>query len=225
MYTSQGLLANKITIKDYRDYLPLVKNQAYLLQRKINYQVELDDLVQSGTIGLLDALEKYEYNSNAKFETYAQQRIWGAMIDELRKNDVVSQEYRSLLNRIEQSKNKWKHEYGINPTEKQISSICNISIEKYQELMQLQNAINVISHDEKDVKSLVENIADDKPTTEMEIINEQLKALLVKEIDILSEREKYVLALYYTEEMTFKEIAHVLDLTEARISQDRKSVV
>lgn len=224
MYTMQGLIQkNKNDLT--KEYLPLVRNQAYMLQKKINYNVELDDLIQSGLIGLLDALDKFKNNQGAQFETYAKTRIYGAMIDDLRKMDLVSQEDRSLLNKIDKVTSQLMLETGIMPSVDKIITACDITSKKYYDLIQLKNATHVLSHDEEDVKFLVENVSDDNQNIEAKTIKNQMRALLAKEIDNLPEREQHIMALYYQEELTLKEVAHVLDLTEARVSQLHNQII
>lgn len=224
MYTMQGTLqSNKNDLT--KQYLPLVRNQAYMLQKKINYNVELDDLIQSGLIGLLDALDKFKNNQGAQFETYAKTRIYGAMIDDLRKMDLVSQEDRALINKIDKVTIQLTDQNGVLPSVEKVINACEISSKKYYDLVILKNATHVLSHDEDEVKFLVESVSDESQNIEAKSINNQLKTLLAKEIDNLPEREQHIMALYYQEELTLKEIAHVLELTEARVSQLHNSIV
>lgn len=224
MYTMQGMLQkskNELT----KQYLPLVKNQAYMLQKKINYNVELDDLIQSGLIGLLDALDKFKNNQGAQFETYAKTRIYGAMIDDLRKMDLVSQDDRALLNKIDKVVKSLTNENGNAPSAESIIEACNISTKKYYELVQLKNATHILSHDEESVKFLIEGVVDDNQNIEATSIKKQMRTLLAKEIDNLPEREQHIMALYYQEELTLKEVAQVLELTEARVSQLHNQII
>lgn len=224
MYTASGLMQkNKNDLT--KEYLPLVKTQAHMLQRKINYNVELDDLIQSGLIGLLDALDKFQNNRNAQFETYAKTRIYGAMIDDLRKMDLVGQEDRSLLNQIEKATQKVKESNLKDAQPELIARMCNISVKKYNDLILLKHATHVISHDEEGMKFLIEGVIDDNQDIEATTIKNQLKILLAKEIDNLPERDQHIMALYYQEEMTLKEIAEILELTEARVSQLHNKIV
>ena len=227
MYTSVGLLnsVDSAPILDYKFYMPLVRKQAHILQKRINYMVELDDLIQSGVIGLLDAIQKFKQTTAAKFETYAQTRIWGAMIDDLRSMDLISSDCRALLNTIDKETIKLRNETGANPSETQISKGCNISLKKYQELIQLRHSINVVSDDESDVMSLIECIEDETQNIEINFFKKELKDLLVNAIDGLPEREQHIMALYYQEDLTLKEIAYIIGLTEARVSQLHNQII
>lgn len=223
MYTAQGQLA-KNTNMLVQQYIPLVKKQASLLHKKINFNGELDDLIQSGMIGLLDALSKYEEKQGAQFETYAQLRIYGAMVDDLRKLDVLSQDDRALLKKID----KVEQEYLNNGNHINIEEIvnkCDISIKKYHEIMQLKNASISLSHDDDAIKYLIEGVSDEGQNIEGNSIKKQMVEMLSQEIDSLPEREQTIMALYYTEELTFKEIAGILELTEARVSQLHNQII
>lgn len=103
--------------------------------------------------------------------------------------------------------------------------MCNISVKKYNDLILLKHATHVISHDEEGMKFLIEGVIDDNQDIEATTIKNQLKILLAKEIDNLPERDQHIMALYYQEEMTLKEIAEILELTEARVSQLHNKIV
>jgi RNA polymerase sigma factor for flagellar operon FliA len=224
MYTAKGHI-KKDNGHLAQQYLPLVQSQAKLLYKKINYNVDLEDLIQSGVLGLLDALEKYKESDSAQFETYAKIRIYGAMVDQLRSLDPLGQEDRALLKKIAQTENELQHTQAGKVSTTDIANKCSISIKKYHELMQLQNSSSVISHDQEEVKYLIDEMADQAPSLESKTIKHQLQGVLAKEIDILPQREKDIMGLYYQEELTLKEIAHVLELTEARVSQLHSQII
>lgn len=241
MYTAQGKLVkdsnnsnisnvinNSRNIMDRNElakkYFPLVNKQAIMLHRKINYNVELNDLIQSGMIGLLDALEKYK-DQGVQFETYAQTRIYGSMIDNIRQMDTICQEDRALLKKIEIAKQECIKTHGENYSDNSIAEKCDISNEKYYALLQLKNATKLLTNDDETTRLLIEGIVDDNQNVEQRSIKKQLIELLCHEIDSLEEREGQVMALYYQEELTLKEIAKVLNLTEARVSQIHNKII
>lgn len=223
MYSAKGhLVANNNDIA--KEYMPLVKTQASLLQRKINYTVELADLVQSGMIGLLDALSKFQNNRDAQFETYAKTRIYGSMVDELRKMDLVGQDDRALIRKIDQAK---QHLENSNPhiSVQELAANCKISVKKYYEIMQLKNSISIISSDDENVQYLMENVIDEHSDMEKQLLKKQMLNLLSDEISKIPEREQQIMSLYYQEELTFKEIGYILELTEARVSQLHNQII
>lgn len=219
------LYGNNGTIQYSREeavkkYLPLVKKIANSLNKKMHYLAELDDLVQCGLIGLLDALDKYKNDRNAQFETYASTRIYGAMVDELRKMDTLSQDDRSELKKIDKATKELEAINSTAPTDLEIAKQCNVSIEQYYKLLQLRITSSVLSSDSSpEMSAYVSEVSSLDATPEESLQNSQFKSSLVGAIDNLPEREKMIMSLYYQEEFTFKEIAGLLDLTEARISQ------
>jgi RNA polymerase sigma factor for flagellar operon FliA len=219
------LYGNNGTIQYSREeavkkYLPLVKKIANSLNKKMHYLAELDDLVQCGLIGLLDALDKYKNDRNAQFETYASTRIYGAMVDELRKMDTLSQDDRSELKKIDKATKELEAINNTAPTDLEIAKQCNVSIEQYYKLLQLRITSSVLSSDSSpEMSAYVSEVSSLDATPEESLQNSQFKSSLVGAIDNLPEREKMIMSLYYQEEFTFKEIAGLLDLTEARISQ------
>lgn len=222
MYTAKGLVEKNNNI--INDYISLVRSQACLLHRKVNNHIELDDLIQSGMIGLLDALDKYKDDRGAQFETYARTRIYGAMVDDLRKMDVMGQDDRSLLKKIEKVQYELEKD-GQKTNSEIIAKQLNISIKKYQEMIQLKLSTNILNNNDDSIKYLTDNVVDERQNIEMTIIKNQLKSLLAKEIETLVEREQQIMSLYYQEEFTFKEIGHILELTEARVSQLHNQII
>jgi RNA polymerase sigma factor for flagellar operon FliA len=201
-------------------YLPLVKKIAYSLHKKINYLIDVEDLIQCGTIGLLDALEKFKNDRSAQFETYASTRIYGSMVDELRKLDPLSQEDRAKLKKIDKVTQTLELENGHHLTDNDIAKKCDMSLSTYHNLIQLRMSSTLLHQDEsQEMEMFVSGIASLEDTPDTILEKNQFKVRLAGAIDSLPEREKILMGLYYQEELTFKEIAVVLDLTEARISQ------
>lgn len=216
-YDNKGFIqSNKQDL--IREYTPLVKKIAGSLNKKLNYLVDIEDLMQSGMLGLMEAIDKFTHNKNAKFETYASTRIYGSIMDELRKSDPLSQEDRHMLKVIDNTTKKLETTGKIKDSE--IAHECGLTLNKYHELLQLRNSsILLYQEDSEEMLSIVNNIPSDTLTPEGLTQQEQFKELLIKAIDELPEKEKLIVALYYQEELTFKEIGLILELTEARISQ------
>jgi RNA polymerase sigma factor for flagellar operon FliA len=132
MYTAQGVLAKDQQIAHY---MPLVRRIAYLLMARLPASVDVDDLIQNGLIGLLDALERYEEGLGAQFETYAVQRIRGAMLDGLRENDWMPRSVRREMRRVEEAIRTLEHERGRPPSEKELADALGLSLADYQKLL------------------------------------------------------------------------------------------
>lgn len=219
------LYGNKGTIKSskqdlIKQHLPLVKKIAQTLNKKLHYLAELDDLIQCGLIGLLDALEKFQQTGAAQFETYASTRIYGAMVDELRKLDNLTQDDRSQLKKIDKAMSSLETRKGSAATDIEIAKECEMSVEQYHELLQLKTRSTLLSKDEsEEMSAYVNERPSEAKTPEVTLEIKQIKYQIVDAIDTLPEREKILMSLYYDEEFTFKEIAGILELTEARVSQ------
>jgi len=196
------------------NYLPLVKIVCGRLAVSLPAHVDKDDLLQSGFFGLLDALERFEPKRQIKFETYAGVRIRGAMIDYLRAKDWLPVSLRQKIRRMEQTAQRLETELGRAPNDCELAEALEISMFDLQTLASQANAATVIGLDEY------------LPTEEAngpELF--ELKETLAKAIELLPEKERLVVTLYYYEELTLKEISRVLHLTEARISQLHKQAI
>jgi RNA polymerase sigma factor for flagellar operon FliA len=199
----------------------LVRKIAIIIHKKINFLLELDDLIQAGMLGLLDALEKYKENGNAVFETYAGIRIQGSIMDEIRKNDYLSQEDRSILKKINNFKLK---NQGLNKkvTKKEIAEAIGITDKKLIEIESME--INFCSMNESYILDEVESIPNNE-NTEKVICEKEQKQLLIKEIEKLEEREQIIMGLYYQNECSLKEISLILEISEARVSQLHNEII
>lgn len=196
---------------------PLVKKIALYIKRRLPSSIELDDLLQSGLIGLLEARKNYKNNMGTSFETYASIRIRGSIIDSLRKNSWVSRETIKNMRRVAEAINTVEQKNQRQATTEEIAAELGISLEEHFKLSQEINLCHVLSLDAMgfDGECLVDENKDPESLTQEEGTKEQLKLVLSQ----LPEREQHVLSLYYVEEFTFKQIGEILDLTEARICQ------
>ena len=194
------------------EYSPLVKLVAGRLSMYLGYNVEYDDLVGYGIFGLIDAIDKFDYGKNVKFETYASLRIRGAILDQIRKMDWIP---RSL--RQKQS------ETGHIASDEELAAELEITIDELADWQGKMKASNLISLDEyteagSEVKmESAGNSHFDQPEEAIE--KEELKKMMVRAIDSLTEKERSVVVLYYYEDMTLKEISLTLEVSESRVSQ------
>ncbi len=198
-----------------KEYMPLVKKVSLSIHKKINFTVELDDLIQSGYIGLMEALKKYVPSDNAKFETYAITRIKGSILDDLRKNDHLSQDDRTLYKKIEESTKSLIKNKKEKPTATEIADNCGISIEDYFSVLNKNHVHSVISFE--DTEDYLNVSSEDD--VEEGIRKKQLMKLVSKEIAKLNEKEQILMQLLYVEDLDAKEAAYVMEITPARVSQ------
>lgn len=198
-----------------KEYMPLVKKVSLSIHKKINFTVELDDLIQSGHIGLIEALKKYVPSDNAKFETYAITRIKGSILDDLRKNDHLSQDDRALYKKIEEATQSLIKNKKEKPSASEIAENCGISIEDYFNVLNKNHVHSVISFEDTD-DYLQVSAQDD---VEEGVRKKQLMKLVAKEISKLNEKEQILMQLLYVEDLDAKEAAYVMEITPARVSQ------
>lgn len=229
-YKEQGddIARDDLIIKHMR----IVKYVAGRMAMHVPSSVELDDLVGWGTLGLLDAVEKFDHTQNIKFTTYSTIRIRGAIIDQIRTLDWAPRSLRALARKVGGARDKLRHEKGSEPTYAEIGEEINSTEEQVEEcLMQIQTA-HVLSlddympsgeGDENRKIDMVSNPDGSTPETDAEVIERQ--EFLVQEILALSDQQQKVLNLYYYEELTLKEIGAVLDVSESRVSQIHSAAI
>lgn len=208
-------------------YLPLVKRISGRLAMSLPSHIDEEDLIGYGVFGLLDALQKYEPSKGVKFETYAALRIRGAIIDGLRSMDWVPHSARQKVKRVQQGFAHMENELGRSPSPEEVANYLNISVEElntillqgqYMTLVSLEDLTGIDSGD-SNVSPLDLIIDEQAQESFRQIEKEEQKLILAEAIDRLSEKEKMVVALYYREELTLKEIAAVMKLSESRVSQ------
>ena len=222
MYTAKGQLDRNALIKQYQ---PLVRRLAHHMMAKLPPSVEVDDLIQVGLIGLADALTRYEASQGVQFETFATQRIRGAMLDELRENDWMSRGSRKSQKDIETAMRRVEHRLGHTPKESEIAAEMGISLVEYQTLLgkvrgtQLMYLEDMSRHNEDDDTYLDRHVADSASDPLNMLRDQKLREALVAAIKLLPEREQYIMSMYYEQDMNLKEIAAVLDVTESRVCQ------
>jgi len=222
MYTAKGQLDRNAMIRQYQ---PLVRRLAHHMMAKLPANVEVDDLIQVGLIGLSEALTRYEAAQGVQFETFATQRIRGAMLDELRGNDWMSRGSRKSQKDIEQALRRLEHKLGRTPLESEIAADLGLSLIDYQTLLGKVRGTQLVyledmarGNDEED--SFLDRHVGDSEADPMSMLRDQrLRQALVAAIKNLPEREQFIMSMYYEQDMNLKEIAAVLDVTESRICQ------
>lgn len=210
------------TQKSVAEYAQLVKRLAYQMAARLPSSVQVDDLVQAGMMGLLDALNYYDESHGAQFETYATQRIRGAMLDELREADWAPRSVRKNAREIEHAIHLLEQELGRAPGEQQIADKLGLSLAEYQEMLADARGHQLVHYEDfenDDGESVAFNLADSRPTPFQILQDESMRAMLVKAIAELPEREKMVMAMYYQEDLNLKEIGAVLGVSESRVCQ------
>jgi RNA polymerase sigma factor for flagellar operon FliA len=220
MYTSSGTVDKQ---QHLEKFAPLVKRIAHHMMSRLPGSVEADDLVQVGMIGLMDALNRYEEMPGAQFETYAQQRIRGAMLDELRQLDWLPRGARKNMRQIEAAVNALQQRLGRSPTEKEIAGELRVSIEGYHQMLLDARGAQLVHYedftDSDDDDFLERNCAATGADPLASLLDGDLRHALIGAIDGLPEREKTLMGLYYEQEMNFKEIGAILGVSESRICQ------
>lgn len=214
---------------EYRDkliieYAQLVKIVAGRMSVYLGYNVEYDDLVGYGIFGLIDAIDKFDYGKNVKFETYASLRIRGAILDQIRKMDWIPRSLRQKQRKIDQAISAVEAATGRVATDEEIAKELDITLDELSIWQGQANMSSIMSLDEFTDEGVetakmeaVGNARFERPEDAVE--KEELKGMLVEAIDSLTEKEREVVVLYYYEEMTLKEISLVLEVSESRVSQ------
>ena len=207
------------------EYAPLVKLVAGRLSMYLGYNVEYDDLVSYGIFGLIDAIDKYDYAKEVKFETYASLRIRGAILDQIRKMDWIPRTIRQKQKRIDAVCKDIETRLGRSATDEEIASELGISDDEYLEWQSQMKITNVVSLNEYMEQGAEVPAEGNQFTTsrfdspEENIEKEERKKVLEESLEQLTEKEKKVILLYYYEDLTLKEISNVLEVSESRISQ------
>jgi RNA polymerase sigma factor for flagellar operon FliA len=220
MYTVKGK-ADKNQL--LTDHMPLVKRLAHHMKAKLPPSVEVDDLVQAGMIGLLDAISRYEETHGAQFETYAVLRIRGAMVDELRSNDWMPRSTRSTMKKVETAMTSLQQKLGHPPTESEVAKLLKLSLADYQDMLSDGGGHQLVYyedfHDNEGNDSFLDRYAVDDADPLRSLLDTDFRQAVIDAIDALPPREKILMGLYYEEEMNLKEIGAVMGVSESRVSQ------
>ena len=220
MYTAQGTLDRQSAIERYG---PMVRRMASQLIGRLPANVEIDDLVQAGMIGLFDAMTRYESDRGAQFETFATQRVRGAMLDELRGSDWLPRSVRRNQRTIESAIHRAEQRLGRAALETDIAEELGMPLAEYQRLLDDARGAQLVHLDDYDDDGeegfLDRNVAAADGDPQAALGDSRFRHALVAAIERLPERERLVMGMYYEQEMNLKEIGAVLGVTESRISQ------
>jgi len=226
MYNAAGQI-NKDQL--VQRFAPLVKRIAYHLMARLPSSVQVDDLVQNGMLGLLDAITRFEAGMGAQFETYAAQRVRGAMLDGLRENDWLPRSLRRDFRRIEVAISQLEQQFGRAPSEQELADALSMALPEYQKMLQDARGHQLISFEDLvengDEDYLERHLSDPSAEPSKILEDESLRRLLVEGIEALPEREKLMMALYYEQDLNLREIGDVMGVTESRVCQLHTQVV
>lgn len=211
---------NEIVLK----YMGLVKRIAHRFRGSFSNFGQLDDMINQGIIALIDAVERFDPNMGSKFESFASLKIKGAIIDLMRKQDWVPRNQRSLAKELDEVYGEIYAESGSEPKREEIAKRMNISTAHLDKILEQRHNAIILSYEETInekmmVASPLINYSHEKSSPEPEILYNELKEKLAEAIDLLNEKERLVISLYYYENLKLREIAEIMDVSESRVSQ------
>lgn len=202
-------------LKPVAEYLPFVKKVAHRLARRLPSHVGLEDLIGAGVVGLMEAMSRYDASRMSGFEKFAEFRVKGAILDELRRRDMMARDARLESKSMQKVISELAQDYGREPDEDEVASHMGLSITEYREKLEKLTPVRVVSF--TDVFPNNAPDLDDNPFEEF--AKKELVQTLAKAIEKLTERQQQVLQLYYLEDLTLKEVGSVLSVTESRVCQ------
>ncbi|GMV39220.1 MAG: RNA polymerase sigma factor WhiG [Myxococcales bacterium] len=207
-------------------YAPVVRFVASKIAQRLPPSVELDDLISAGIIGLLDAIDKYDATKSDNFKRYAEIRIRGAILDELRSLDWVSRSVRRQSSKLDSIEKSMKQKLGRAPSDEEMADVMGLDAEGYRELLNRLKPVLVVSFEDLGTGSDGEKRSFDDFIKDPRAVNPQahtyfvmVRRILTEIIEKLPEKQRIVISLYYFDDMNLKEIGKVLDVTESRVSQ------
>lgn len=209
------------------NYIGLVKSIAFRMFPIYEGYSNYDDLVSCGVLGLIDAIEKYDITSEVKFEYYASMRIKGAILDYLRKQDWAPSSLRRKIKAVAQAYSELENRFSRTPTEEEVAQFLSTDVDDIQKTVNKSHIFNIMYFEDLVSNNVAQDsfLQDDEKTIESRIEKQELKEMLGRIIDALPRNEKMVITLYYYEELTMKEIAQALEVSESRISQIHSKVL
>jgi RNA polymerase sigma factor for flagellar operon FliA len=208
------------------EYAPLIRYIAQKIAIRLPSNIELDDLISSGVIGLMDAIDKYDPTRDNKFKTYAEFRIRGSILDELRAQDWVPRSVRDKAKLLDRTMIRLEAELGRVATDEEVAGTLNISMEEFYDLVNQTRPVSLLSIDDaatfsnvdkKSILNILESCKLSNPFNQLNL--KSVKDIVTKAIEELPEKQRLVLSLYYYEDLNLKEIGRVLRVTESRVSQ------
>ena len=214
-------------------YSPMIKYVANRIAMRLPPHIEVDDLISVGVLGLMDAISKYDSSRGAKFKTYAEFRVRGAILDELRSMDWVPRSIRQKASQVDKVVQGLQAKLRRTPEDEEVAQEMGLSLDQFHDTLNETKSIPIfsledlgIAKESGDQQSLLDCLAgkaDADPQTQVRLV--ELKEIIAKAIDALPEKERLMVSLYYYEELTMKEIGAVLDITESRVSQIHSKAV
>ncbi len=205
----------------------LVKRIAYHLIARLPASVDVEDLIQAGMIGLLDASHQFNASQGASFETYAGIRIRGAMLDEIRRNDWAPRSVHRKAREISEKMHEVEQRKGRNATDSEVANALGLDLNEYHQHLQDSTGHQLFSLDDftDNDETQAHPISDALPPPDKEVQDDDFQAALVQAIDSLPDRERLLMSLYYNDELNLKEIGEVLGVSESRVSQIHSQTV
>jgi RNA polymerase sigma factor FliA len=222
MYTATG--TGTINKDEFiTEFTPLVKRIAYHMMARLPASVQVDDLIQAGMMGLLDAINRYEGSYGRQFESYAAQRIRGSILDELREADWLPRSIRKKMRQIEAAVRKLEQQQGGAPSEQDLAEELDITLDEYHGTLQSARGAQLIYFEDfqkDDEEPFLDRLFSDSESNPLNfLLDEGLRTLVVNAIDNLPPREKMVMGMHYEQEMNLREIGEVLGVSESRVCQ------
>lgn len=204
-------------------YAQLVKLVAGRLSMYLGHNVEYDDLVSYGIFGLIDAIDKFDMTKNVKFETYASLRIRGAILDQIRKMDWIPRTVRQHQRKIDEAIKQVEMRTGRTATDEEIAVELGVSEDElmnWQSQLKVTNVVSLSEFEETGQEPVMESVNKNRFSQPEDVVAEkELKEKLIESLELLTEKERRVIELYYYEDLTLKEISLVLEVSESRVSQ------
>lgn len=225
--TEEQKLNPKVRAKVINEFSPLIKYIASRIAIRLPPHIDLNDLINAGVIGLIDAIEKFDASKQIKFKTYAEFRIRGAILDELRSMDWVPRSVRQKARKVEDAYARLEYALGRPASDEEVAGEMKIDIDSFHKLLSETASVSLLSlddlgEDDSDIskRNLLEFILqDEKEWPSHKLRYAEVREIVAKGILSLPEKERMVISLYYYDELTMKEIGHVLKFTESRVSQ------
>jgi RNA polymerase sigma factor FliA len=210
------------------EHTPLIRYIVNRIAVRLPSHIDLDDLHNTGVIGLMDAIEKYDPDKNCKFKTYAEFRIKGAILDQLRSLDWVPRSVRQKSRRLERAYGEVEQRLGRSASEEEVADSLGLQIDKFHELLNQVRGISLVNLEEIRGSSpdgdrngsfadIVEDVHSENPFASLKL--QEMKEIIGDTIATLPEKERLVVSLYYYEDLNMKEIGSILGITESRVCQ------
>ncbi len=222
------ILQKNLSVKDrnaiIERYLPMIQYIARRISSRLPAHIQCSDLVSSGVIGLMDAIQKYDPRRNNKFKTYAEFRVRGAILDTLRSEDWTPRSVRDKAKKINKVAKNLEQKFSRSPEEKEIASALKVSLEDYHNLLHQTREVSMVSIDESSIlnhvdKGMVLRMLEGVDSSYSKLNRKSVHKVILDTIRELPERQRIVLSLYYYEECNLRKIGQILKVTESRVSQ------